>query len=221
MQSMHWAMVAREAERRLDAQISAVCNSCLMLSAMAADPGTVSDSVAAELVDDDAASMLAGQADVVDAILAANRVFVAVAAGALANVEPEITLPQFRALVLIDIHRSMTVAELAEALGVVPSTATRMCDRLVAKELVDRTVDAANRRQVTVTLRAEGRALIAQSTRRRKREITRLLKSIPPETQAELATSLGALVQAAHSSDRTRASRGPRATAPAASGRAR
>ena len=173
---------------------------------MTGDPSTA-DFIDAELAGDDAASMLAGQADVVDAVLAANRVFVAVAAGALANLEPEVTLPQFRALVLIDIHGSMTVAELAEALGVVPSTATRMCDRLVAKALVDRTVDSANRRQMTLTLRAEGRALIAQSTRRRKREINRLLKSISPEAQADLATSLGALVQAAHGSDRTRASR--------------
>ena len=31
--------------------------------------------------------------------------------------------------------------------GRAPSTATRMCDRLVAKNLIDRTVDAANRRQ--------------------------------------------------------------------------
>lgn len=174
---------------------------------MADDPSTVSESIDAELADDDAASVLAGQAEVVDAVLAANRVFVAVAAGALVNLEPEVTLPQFRALVLIDIHGSMTVAELAEALGVVPSTATRMCDRLVAKELVDRTVDSTNRRQVTLALQPEGRRLIAQSTRQRKREITRLLKSIPPQAQADLATSLGDLVQAAHSSARTRASR--------------
>lgn len=207
VQSMHWATVARSAESRLGRSIHADCNSCSMLSAMADDPTTVSESIVAELADDETASMLAGQADVVDAVLAANRVFVAVAAGALANLEPEITLPQFRALVLIDIHRSMTVAELAEALGVVPSTATRMCDRLVSKELVDRTVDSANRRQMTLTLRAEGVALIAQSTRRRKREINRLLKSISPEAQADLATSLGTLVQAAHGSDRTRASR--------------
>lgn len=80
---------------------------------------SVSRSIDAELADDDAASMLAGQADIVDAVLAANRVFVAVAAGALAGLEPEVTLPQFRALVLIDIHRSMTVAQLADALGVV------------------------------------------------------------------------------------------------------
>lgn len=178
-----------------------------MLCAMPDAVKTVSELIVAELADDDAASMLAGQADIVDAVLAANRVFVAVAAGALANLEPEVTLPQFRALVLIDIHDAMTVAQLAEALGVVPSTATRMCDRLVAKELVDRTVDSANRRQMTLTLRPEGHALIEQSTRQRTREINRLLKSIPPQAQADLAQGLGVLVQAAHGSDRTRASR--------------
>ena len=178
-----------------------------MLSGMTDELATVSESIDAELADDDAASMLAGQADIVDAVLAANRVFVAVAAGALANLEPEVTLPQFRALVLIDIHRSMTVAQLADALGVVPSTATRMCDRLVAKKLLDRVVDRANRRQMVLTLRPEGRALIAQSTRQRSREINRLLRSIPPDKQADLAEALGLLVQAAHGSDRTRASR--------------
>lgn len=184
---------------------------------MADDPVSVSESIVAELASDDAASVLAGQADVVDAVLAANRVFVAVAAGALAGLEPQVTLPQFRALVLIDMHRSMTVAELAEALGVVPSTATRMCDRLVAKELVDRVVDDTNRRQMTLTLRPEGRTLIAQSTRRRKREISRLLHSIPPDEQADLAQALGLLVRAAHGSDRTRGSR----TRPVVAGRRR
>lgn len=183
-----------------------------MLCCMPDDLTTASKSIVTELADDDAASVLAGQADIVDAVLAANRVFVAVAAGALANLEPEVTLPQFRALVLIDIHDAMTVAQLADALGVVPSTATRMCDRLVAKELVDRTVDPANRRQVTLTLRTEGRALIARSTRQRKREINRLLKSIPAGAQADLAEALGLLVQAAHGSDRTRASRRLRGT---------
>lgn len=204
---MHWATVASIAERRLYATIGAGCNSCFMLRHMSDDPTTVSESVTAELADAEVASVLAGQADIVDAVLAANRVFVAVAAGALANLEPEVTLPQFRALVLIDMQESMTVAELAEAMDVVPSTATRMCDRLVAKELVDRAVDGANRRQMTLTLRPEGRALIAQSTRRRKREVNRLLKSIPAEKQADLAAALGLLVHAAHGSDRTRASR--------------
>lgn len=165
------------------------------------------DPIATELSGDDTASVLAGQADIVDAILAANRVFVAVAANALADLEPEVTMPQFRALVLLDMHDDMTVAHLADALGVVPSTATRMCDRLVTKDLLDRSTDSANRRQVTLSLRPEGRALIEQSTTQRIREINALLASIPAELQSQLAHSLGLLVQAAHTSDRTRSSR--------------
>jgi DNA-binding MarR family transcriptional regulator len=171
------------------------------------EPPSPPESVAAELADDDAASVLAGQAEVVDAVLAANRVFVAVAAGALAGLEPEVTMPQFRALVLLDMHDTMTVSHLAEALGVVPSTATRMCDRLVTKKLVDRVADRTNRRQVRLTLRPEGRTLIEQSTQRRTREVGHLLTAIPEDAQAELARALGLLVQAAHASDRTRPSR--------------
>lgn len=165
------------------------------------------DPIAIELSGDENASLLAGQADIVDAVLAANRVFVAVAASALADLEPEVTLPQFRALVLIDMHTSMTVAHLADALGVVPSTATRMCDRLITKNLLDRSTDADNRRQVVLSLRSEGRALIEQSTRKRTREINALLTCIPSEQQSRLAYSLSLLVDAAHSSDRTRESR--------------
>lgn len=165
------------------------------------------DPVAEELTGDETASVLAGQADIVDAVLAANRVFVAVAANALADVEPEVTMPQFRALVLIDMHESMTVAHLADALGVVPSTATRMCDRLISKQLLERATDSSNRRQVTLTLRREGRALIEASTAQRTREINALLTSIPADLQSQLAASLSLLVQAAHSSERTRGSR--------------
>ncbi|XAS77932.1 MarR family transcriptional regulator [Dermatophilaceae bacterium Sec6.4] len=171
-------------------------------------PPTASDDpVALELDGDETASVLAGQADIVDAVLAANRVFVAVAANALAGVEHEVTMPQFRALVLINMHESMTVAHLADALGVVPSTATRMCDRLIGKQLLDRSTDSMNRRQVILTLRPEGRALIEASTAQRTTEINALLAAIPVELQAQLATSLTLLVQAAHASDRTRDSR--------------
>lgn len=184
-----------------------------MLFYVSAAASTPSDPVAEELSGDDTASLLAGQADVVDAVLAANRVFVAVAANALADVEPEVTMPQFRALVLIDMHESMTVAHLADALGVVPSTATRMCDRLISKQLLDRATDSSNRRQVTLALRREGRALIEASTAKRTSEINALLTSIPADLQSQLAASLSLLVEAAHTSDRTRGSRPGQTTA--------
>jgi DNA-binding MarR family transcriptional regulator len=151
----------------------------------------------AESPDDGALTVLRGQADVVDAVLAASRVFVAVASNALAGSTPEVTLPQFRTLVLLEANGTMTAAQLAKAIGVVPSTATRMCDRLVAKKLIDREIDPDNRRQMVLSLRAEGIALIAESTRRRRREIARLLRTIPPADQQRLAESLLVLVAAA------------------------
>lgn len=141
--------------------------------------------------------VLEGESEVVDAVLAANRVFVAVATNALAGIEPQVTLPQFRTLVLLDQRGSMTMTELAQALGVVRSTATRMCDRLVAKRLVRRAVDRTNRRRVVLSMLAGGRELIAESTRRRTAEITRLLAAISADDQERLADSLRLLVTVA------------------------
>lgn len=139
------------------------------------------------------------QAEVVAAVLAANRLFVAVATNALAGLAPDVTLPQFRALVLLDQHGSMMVTALAEALGVVPSTATRMCDRLVAKGLIRRAVDRRNRRRVTVRLAEQGRELIAASTARRRVELARILDVLPLADRHRVAEALRLLVSAAES----------------------
>lgn len=147
---------------------------------------------------DDVSVVLEGQADVVDAVLAASRVFVAVAANALADTTPEVTLPQFRTLVLLEQHGSMTTAQLAEALGVVPSTATRMCDRLERKRLVRRATDPDDRRRLALTLSDAGHRLIAESTARRRQQIAKLLRTIPVAERAPLADALRVLVAAAN-----------------------
>lgn len=148
----------------------------------------------------DASEILEGQAEVVDAVLAASRVFVAVASNALAGLSPEVTLPQFRALVLLDARGAMTIAELAAELGVAPSTASRMCDRLVTKKLVRRTMDRVDRRRMRLTLHAAGRQLIATSTRRRRQQIARLIETIPQRERARLTRALGVLIDAAECS---------------------
>ena len=71
--------------------------------------------------------------ELVDTVLAASRALVAVAARSLAEAGDEVTLPQYRALVVLAAQGPRGTAELAAALAVNPSTATRMCDRLVRK----------------------------------------------------------------------------------------
>ncbi len=94
---------------------------------------------------------------VVDSVLSASRVLVAVAARSLADFAEEVTLTQYRTLVVLASRGPQNVAGLAEAVGVTPATATRMCDRLVKKKLIARRSERGDRRQVRLVRRNRAR----------------------------------------------------------------
>ena len=134
---------------------------------------------------------------VVDAVLRASRVLVAVAVRSLAAVDDDVTLPQYRALVVLASRGPQRPTELAEALSVHPSTVTRLCDRLVARGLVQRSASAANRREVSIRLTAKGRRLVDAVTKRRRIEIGRIVARIPERERATMVHALHALGEAA------------------------
>ncbi|HWG01726.1 MAG TPA: MarR family transcriptional regulator [Trebonia sp.] len=134
---------------------------------------------------------------VVDAVLGASRVLVAVAARSLAGAAEEVTLPQYRALVVLASRGPQRVNSLAEALDVTASTATRMCDRLVRKGLVRRRTARTDRREVRITLTAAGQELVDEVTRRRRTEISQLLVKIPESDQAAIIDLFDKLAAAA------------------------
>ncbi len=121
-----------------------------------------------------------------DAVLTASRVLVAVAARSLADHESVVSLPQYRALVVLGSRGPQRPVDLALALGVDPSTATRMCDRLVRKRLITRRRDVGDRRVVQVDLTAAGRRLLGRVTEHRRREIDRILEAVDPSERANL-----------------------------------
>ena len=134
---------------------------------------------------------------IVDAVLSASRVLVAVAARSLGDVAEEVTLTQYRTLVVLASRGPQSLAELAEAVDVTPPTATRMCDRLVKKGLILRRHDRGDRRLIRLTLATKGQALVDAVTARRRTEIAHLLEAIPSEQQAGLVDSLQRLTAAA------------------------
>jgi DNA-binding MarR family transcriptional regulator len=134
---------------------------------------------------------------VVDAVLSASRVLVAVAARSLADVAEEVTLTQYRTLVVLASRGPQSLAGLADAVGVTPATATRMCDRLVRKDLIRRRTERDDRRQLRVVLTAKGRSLVGDVTDRRREEIARITNEIPASEQAVLVHALGRLASAA------------------------
>jgi DNA-binding MarR family transcriptional regulator len=147
------------------------------------------------------ASGTAGQSargtGMVAAALTASRVLVGVSARSLAAVESEVTLPQYRALVVLAERGEQRVSALAEALDIHPSTATRLCDRLASKNLIHRAASPTSRREVGVGLSAEGSALVELVTKRRRAEIARIVRRMPTRSRPDLIAAFEAFAAAA------------------------
>ncbi|HTW20094.1 MAG TPA: MarR family transcriptional regulator [Mycobacteriales bacterium] len=130
-------------------------------------------------------------------LVSASRALVAIAARSLGRVEDQVTLPQYRALVVLATRGALRPVDLADALDVTPSTATRMCDRLVRKGLMERAHRDSDRREVELRLSAEGRRLVNEVTARRRRDLRRVLSRISASDQASLIQALRVFTDAA------------------------
>jgi DNA-binding MarR family transcriptional regulator len=136
-------------------------------------------------------------ATAVDAVLTASRSLLAVATWSLGAAAEETTIAQYRALVVLASQGPQRMAGLAAALDVAPSTAGRMCDRLVRKGLIRRHRAHADRRAVLVSLTAAGRLVVDQATARRRALIGEILGRLPGPEQHAVAGALRAFADAA------------------------
>jgi DNA-binding MarR family transcriptional regulator len=133
----------------------------------------------------------------VDAVLTASRSLVAVATQSLGAAAEETTIAQYRALVVLASRGPQRMTELAGALDVAPSTAGRMCDRLVRKGLIRRHRARADRRAVLVSITPAGRQVVDQATTRRRQLIAGILARMSPEQQLAATAALRAFAEAA------------------------
>ena len=132
-----------------------------------------------------------------EALLIASRVLVGVAARSFADVD-DITLPQFRALVVLTRPATVTVGDLALLLDSHPSTATRLCDRLERKGLVRRRPGVSpDRRETPVSLTAKGRRVVERVTDRRRRDINAIASSMSPVDRERAVRGLTSFAVAA------------------------
>lgn len=127
---------------------------------------------------------------VTDAVLGASRVLLAIAHRSLAASSSDVTLAQYRALVVLQSRGPQSAQELAAELGVAPSTATRVCDRLVAKGLIRRGPGAQSRRQVELGVTAAGAAIVGDVSRRRRNELRKIVTAMPARDRSGLVRVL-------------------------------
>lgn len=133
---------------------------------------------------------------VTDAVLSASRLLIAVSASSIAAVDDAITIPQFRLLVVLHASGPMKLSDLADRLGVNPSTTTRMIDRLIGAGLVDRQVNPSSRREVVLNVTATGEQTVIRVTNQRRRHIGDIVSRMPEQCRSQLVAALDAFSRA-------------------------
>ncbi|SNS31137.1 MarR family transcriptional regulator [Actinoplanes regularis] len=110
---------------------------------------------------------------------------------------PAIPPAQLRVLTIVAENRHTNMSRLAEALNVVPSSASRLCDRLEATGLLRRVADPRDRREVRLLLTPAAGRLLSELRERRRAALTDVLERMPVSARQDLVRALRAFEAAA------------------------
>ncbi|MCA2214836.1 MarR family transcriptional regulator [Jidongwangia harbinensis] len=116
----------------------------------------------------------------------------AVLDGARLAQSPAVPPAQLRVLSIVSRNRHTNMSRLAEALDVVPSSASRLCDRLEATGLLRRVPDPRDRREVRLLLTAAARRLLADLRERRRHALAEVLDRMTAQDRDDLVRALAA-----------------------------
>ncbi|SDS69481.1 DNA-binding transcriptional regulator, MarR family [Nocardioides scoriae] len=140
---------------------------------------------------------MASPQDQTSAFVTASRALLSLAVRTIAEAPVEVTLAQHRVLVLLSARGDQPVGDIADGLGVNPSNATRICDRLQRLNLISRTRSEQDRRVVVISLSPQGADLVRAVTARRHVEVEKVLDRMTPEQTAQVVQALEVFNRAA------------------------
>ncbi|CDO88267.1 MarR family transcriptional regulator [Mycobacterium triplex] len=133
---------------------------------------------------------------ITDALLTASRLLVSLSARSIGQVDENITMAQFRTLVILSNRGPVNLATLASLLGVQPSATGRMVDRLVAAGLIDRLPHPTSRRELIAALTKRGSEVVRRVTSYRRAEIAAIVEKMPVAERHGLVRALTAFTVA-------------------------
>ena len=109
----------------------------------------------------------------------------------------DLTMAQFRALVVVNHRRGITVGELGCQLSIGQSTASILADHLVCRGLVARVEDPADRRRALLSLTPAGETLLGELRHGNGQILKEWLAELTDIDLEGLARGLGALAHSA------------------------
>ncbi|MCX5214987.1 MarR family winged helix-turn-helix transcriptional regulator [Kitasatospora sp. NBC_00240] len=101
-----------------------------------------------------------------------------------------VSVSQLRVLYVLEAHDGINLRTLTETLDSRPSSASRLCDRLEAIGLVQRTASAASRRELELRLTPAGRTFLAGLRAGRQQSLEGILQHMPEADRRALLSGL-------------------------------
>ncbi|TDD88503.1 MarR family transcriptional regulator [Actinomadura darangshiensis] len=112
------------------------------------------------------------------------------------GLEPAISPIQLRTVEVLARFGRLNLGGLADQLGAIPSSTSRLCDRLEAAGLIVRETARADRREIVLRLSDQGERLYAELVRRRRAAVREVLARMSPASRGRLLDALTEFGQA-------------------------
>src|SRR4051812_11754925 len=103
---------------------------------------------------------------------------------------PRLSSAQLSALLVVERAEGINLRRLAEELKMLLSSASRLCDRLVAAGMVERVPGRVDRREIALYLTPSSRGLLEDLRRTRRAMLTAVLERMSPTGRAALIRGL-------------------------------
>ncbi|MEU7586282.1 MarR family transcriptional regulator [Micromonospora sp. NPDC049230] len=97
---------------------------------------------------------------------------------------------QLRAVTVVEQHDGINLRRLATRLDMLLSSASRLCDRLVAAGMLEREPGRFDRREISLHLTPEGRRLLAELRADRRAQLAVVLAEMSPEGRDALLSGM-------------------------------
>ncbi|TDC64540.1 MarR family transcriptional regulator [Micromonospora sp. KC207] len=104
---------------------------------------------------------------------------------------------QLRAVMVVEQHDGINLRRLATLLDMLLSSASRLCDRLVAAGMLEREPGRSDRREISLHLTQEAEKLLAELRADRRQRLAAILSGMTPEGRQALLGGLQAFDEVA------------------------
>ncbi len=105
----------------------------------------------------------------------------------------ELSVPQFRSLVIIERAEGTSLAGVAAHLGLTPPSACKLIDGLAGRGMVTRKESSGDRRRVTLEITAQGAQALASARKASQKSLSRLLGALDAEELSRVTRAMSAL----------------------------